>query len=213
ASGRDLSALRSQLGEAAQLNFAATEPAFERKGIRSWDFGDLPETLAVDREGRRVTGYPALVREGEAVSLRLLDTRTAADAATRAAIIALMRLQLKDALRRWEKGAPGFVQAALALKPALPSEDLLSDLVSAVCDRAFLGDDPLPRSEQVFAEQVKRARARLPAVAESAYRLLATIAGEYHALTQRLAALPGTQRRLAADVTAQRDRLVAPGFF
>ena len=213
ASGRDLSALRSQLGEAAQLNFAATEPAFERKGIRTWDFGDLPETLAVDREGRRVTGYPALVREGEAVSLRLLDTRSAADTATRAAIIALMRLQLKDALRRWEKGAPGFVQAALALKPALPSEHLLSDLVSAVCDRAFLGDDPLPRSEQAFAEQVKRARARLPAVAESAYRLLATIAGEYHALTQRLAALPGAQRRLAADVTAQRDRLVAPGFF
>ena len=44
---------------------------------------------------------------------------------------------------------------------------------TAICDRAFIGDDPLPRSEQAFAEQVKRAKTRLPAVAESAHRLLA----------------------------------------
>ena len=35
ASGRDLAALRAQLGEAAQLSFAATDPAFERKGLRA----------------------------------------------------------------------------------------------------------------------------------------------------------------------------------
>src|SRR5437868_4416193 len=39
ASDRDLAALRGKLGEAAQLTFAAAEPAFERKGIRTWDFG------------------------------------------------------------------------------------------------------------------------------------------------------------------------------
>jgi ATP-dependent helicase HrpA len=213
ATGRDLAALRARLGEAAQLDFAAAEPALERKGIRSWDFGDLPESLIVERDGRRLTGYPALVREGDAVALTLLDTREAADAATRGAVIALMRIQLKDALRQWEKGAPSFVQSALALKPALPTEGLLADVLVAVCDRALLGEDPLPRSERAFAEQVKRARVRLPAVAESAFALLAAIAGAYHALTQRLVALPGTQRRLAADVAAQRDRLVAPGFF
>ncbi len=161
----------------------------------------------------RLTGYPALVRDGDAVALQLLDTREAAASATRAAIIALMRIQLKDALRRWEKGAPGFVQAALLLKPALPGSDLLADVLAAVCDRAFLGEDPLPRSERAFAEQVKRARVRLPAVAESAFALLAAIAAAYHGLAQRLSTLPGAQRRLAADVAAQRDALVGPGFF
>jgi ATP-dependent RNA helicase HrpA len=213
AAGRDLAALRAQLGDAAQLDFAAAGPALERKGIRSWDFGDLPETLAVERHGQRLTGYPALVRDGDAVALKLLDTREAAEAATRAAILALMRIQLKDALRRWEKGGPGFVQAALLLKPALPTEDLLADVLAAVCDRAFLGEDPLPRSERAFAEQVKRARVRLPAVAEGAFALLSTIAAAYHALSQRLSTLPSVQRRLAADVAAQRDGLIATGFF
>ena len=213
AAGRDLASLRTQLGEAAQLTFAAAEPAFERRGIRSWDFGDLPETLAVQREGRRLTGYPALVDERDGVALKLLDTRAAADSATRDAVIALMRLQLKDALRQWEKGNAVFVHAALVLKPALPTENLLADVLAAVCDRAFLGDDPLPRSERAFADQVKRARARLPAVAESAFRLLSAIAAEYHGLSQRIAALPKALRSLAADLAAQRDRLVAPGFF
>src|SRR5258706_2391363 len=89
AAGRELAALRHKLGEAAQLTFAAAEPAFERKGIRTWDFGDLPETLSVVREGRRLTGYPALVEEADGVSLKLLDTRPAADVATRAAIVTL----------------------------------------------------------------------------------------------------------------------------
>src|SRR6266545_2799948 len=213
AAGRDLAALRTQLGEAAQLSFAAAEPAFERRGIRSWDFGDLPEALSVQREGRRLTGYPALVDERDGVALKLLDTRAAADAATRDAVIALMRLQLKDALRQWEKGGPGFVQAALILKPALPTENLLADMLAAVRDRAFLGDDPLPRSERAFTDQVKRARARLPAVAEGAFRLLSAIAAEYHGLSQRIAALPKSLRPFAADIAAQRDRLVAPGFF
>ena len=38
-------------------------------------------------------------------------------------------------------------------------------------------------------------------------------AAEHAALTQRLASLPAAQSRLAAEVRAQRDALVYPGFF
>jgi len=40
----------------------------------------------------------------------------------------------------------------LGLPPALAGA--LADWIDAICDRAFLGDDPLPRSETAFAEQV-----------------------------------------------------------
>jgi ATP-dependent helicase HrpA len=211
-SGRDLPALRTQLGEAAQLTFAAAGPEFERTDIKTWDFGDLPESLAIEREGRKVTGYPALVDHGTSVSLKLLDTRGAADASTRIALLQLLRRQFKDALQRLEKHPPGFAQAALMLKPAIPTDSLLADAMAAICDRAFIGDDPLPRSEGAYAEQVKRARVRLPAVAESAFRVLAAIAVEHHAISQRLGALPGPQARLGAELRAQRDALVHPGF-
>ena len=213
AMGRDLPALRAQLGEAAQLSFAAAGQGIEKRGLRKWDFGDLPETLAVTRGTQRLTGYPALVDDGDSVSIAMQDTREAADASTRAGVVRLLKLSLKDATARFDKGGPGFAQAGLQLKTAIPSDRLLADVLAAVTDRAFLGDDPLPRTEQAFAEQVKRARTRLPAVAEGAFRLLAAIASEHAALAQRLAGLPAAQSRLAVEVRAQRDALVYPGFF
>jgi ATP-dependent helicase HrpA len=213
AQGRDLARLRAQLGEAAQLSFAAVGPAFERGGIWRWDVGDLPQALTFVRDGRSVTGYPALVDEGESVALKLYDTSAAAEAATRAAVVRLIRIELKDAVRRWEKEPPGFVATALQLRPVMPSDALFADVIGATCVRAFLGDDPLPRSESAFAEQVKRARARLPAVAEGAFRLLGAVATEYHALSQKIAALPPGRSRFGAELAGQRDAMVYAGFF
>ncbi len=213
ASARDLARLRAELGEAAQLTFSAAGPEFERSGIVRWDFGELPETLTIVRSGHKLTGYPALVEQADGLALKLLDTRAAADAATRAAVVRLIRLQLKDALRRWEKDPPGFLSAALHLKPAVASDALLEDVLAAICDRAFVGDDDLPRNERAFAEQVKRARTRLPAVAEGSLRVLASIAAEHHALSQKMSSLPPSLSRLGAELRAQRDALVYRGFF
>ncbi|HVO88164.1 MAG TPA: ATP-dependent RNA helicase HrpA, partial [Casimicrobiaceae bacterium] len=210
---RDLSALRSRLGEAAQLSFATAGPALEKSGLRSWDFGDLPQTLAVTRKGQRLTGYPALVDEGDSVALTLLDTADAAEAATRAGVIRLIALQLAQPVAQLAKGPPGFHQPALTLRAVIPTERLLTDVVAAVWDRAFIGEDALPRNARAFAEQVKRARTRLPAVAEGAVRLLAAIATEHQNLTQKINALPPALGRVGAEVRAQRDALVYPGFF
>jgi len=217
ASGRDLAALRAKLGEAAQMTFAASGPAFEKKGLVGWDFGDLPPTLTVVRKGERLTGYPALVDDRASVSLALLDTEEAARSSHRAGVVRLIRLALGDAVARFERGrtagGPGFAQASLALKAVVPPDALLSDVVDAICDRAFVGDDPLPRTAQAYAEQVRRARARLPAVADAAFGTLASIAAEHLAVSQRIAALPPAHARFGAELRAQRDALVHPGFF
>ena len=131
----------------------------------------------------------------------------------RTGVVRLIRIALKDHVARHEKGGAGFAQAAMQLKTTIPSATLLADVLVAICDRAFVGEDPLPRSESAFAEQVRRARTRLPAVAEGAFRLLASIATRHQQLTQRLGALPSSLSRLAAEVRNRRDGLVYPGFF
>jgi ATP-dependent helicase HrpA len=213
AEGRDLAALRARLGDAAQLSFAADATGYERRGIRRWDFGDLPESLPVVRNGQRLEGYPALVDENDSVAIQLLDTREAAKEATHAGVVRLIGIELADALKRWQRDPPGLVAAALQLKSVAPADALLEDVMDAVRARAFVGDDPLPRTQAAYAEQVRRARTRLPAVAEGAFRLLGTIAGAYHDLGVQLAALPPARSRLKADVAAQREALVYRGFF
>jgi ATP-dependent helicase HrpA len=70
AAGRDLPALRLQLGVKARRQFTETaRSSFERQGVTAWDFGELPEQVEFVRAGQKLIGYPAIVDEGKSVSL------------------------------------------------------------------------------------------------------------------------------------------------
>ncbi len=212
AAGRDLVALKAQLGQAAQLTFADAGTGIEKSGIRAWDFGELPAQIAFTRSGRQLTGYPALVDEGESVAVRLFDMRAAADAAMRGGVRRLMRLALKEQLKQLDRSLPGLTQAALILREVAPAEDWKEDLVTAIADRAFIGEDELPRGANAFEALKQRARTRLPAVREAACRLLGSIAEEYQRAQLKLAAAVKSIPQPAADVRAQLARLVFKGF-
>ena len=212
AMGRDLAALKGQLGQAAQLTFGKAEPGIEREGIRTWDFGDLPEQISFTRAGRSLTGYPALADEGDSVAIRLFDVKQSADVSLRAGVRRLMRLSLKEQMKQLEKSPPAFTQAALQLRSAVNTDDLREDLLAAITDRAFIGDDPLPRTQKAFEAQRARARTRLPAVIDAAGRLLSAVAEEYQRISSRLASAKGPLARPAADMRTQLDRLVHRGF-
>ena len=213
ATGRDLEALKAQLGQAAQLTFAQAEPGIERDQLREWDFGDLPGEISFTRGGRKLTGYPALVDAGDSVAIRLFDTRAASDASMRAGVCRLLRLELKDQMKQLDKSLPGFTQAALQLRAIAGADDLKEDLVTAICDRAFVGDDDLPRSPKAYDAQKQRARTRLPAVRDAACRMFVAIADEYHRAALRLGSVPAAANRVAADVRPQLQRLVYKRFF
>jgi len=212
AGGRDLAALKAQLGQAAQLTFGKAEPGIERDNIRSWDFGDLPQEISFTRGGRKLTGYPALVDEGESVAIRLFDVRPSAQAAMRAGVTRLMRLALKEQMKQLEKHLRGFEQAALQLRNVVGADELREDLLAAITDRAFIGEDELPRTLKEYEAQIKRARTRLPAVSEAACRLFAAIAAEYHNVSLKLGGSGGALARAAADIRAQLSNLVRRGF-
>ena len=213
ATGRDLAALKSQLGQAAQLTFARADPGIERAGLKAWDCGDVPAQIAFERTGRKLTGFPALVDEGESAAIRLFDTRDAADAAMRAGVCRLLRIELKEQMKQLDKTLPGLTQVVMQLRGVANADDLKADLVAAICDRAFIGDDELPRKEVEYTAQKQRARTRLPAVRDAACRMFAAIAEEYHRVSLRLGSAPAAFNRVVADLRAQLQRLVYAGFF
>ena len=213
AMGRDLAKLKAELGQAAQLTFSSAEPGVERAGITVWDFGDLPEQITFTRDGRKLTGYPALVDETENVSIRLFDVRAAAELSTRAGVTRLLRLELKEQMRNLAKVAGDLTQPLMQVRNAVGAEDMKEDLIAAITDRAFIGDDPLPRNKKEYEAQKGRARTRLPAVMPAACRIFTAIAQEYHLASQKAGAAKGPLSRVAADVKAQLPRLIYKGFF
>lgn len=68
-------------------------------------------------------------------------------------------MELKERLKQIEKNLQSFTQTALQLRNAMTSEDLKEAWLTAVADRAFIGDDVLPRSAQAYDAQKQRAKA------------------------------------------------------
>jgi len=147
------------------------------------------------------------------VAVKLFDTEPAALRSHRAGVRRLMRFELKEQMKQLEKGLPGFTQYALQLRNIISPDDLREDILTAIADRAFIGEDDLPRSNAEFMALKARARTRLPAVVDSAGRLATTIAAEYQALTQKLAVLPTPMARLKKEAEEQLARLLPKHFF
>ncbi|APV49908.1 ATP-dependent RNA helicase HrpA [Betaproteobacteria bacterium GR16-43] len=211
AMSRDLGELRKRLGEAASLTLAKSKPGMEREGIKAWDFGDLPEEVSFRRGNQSLTGYPALVDEGESVSIRLFDAREKAAEAHRAGVKRLLSFELREQLKNLDRSIASQNALALRYVPAISADKVKEDLAAAIVDRAFFGEDALPRTAKAFEEQKKRAKARLPAVSEAVSRHAAAIATAYQEASTTIAQ-SGALGRVAQEARAQRDRLVSPGF-
>ena len=207
AGGRKLHELQQQLGQAAAVTFRDNTQEFERDNVTAWDIGTLPESIKFARGKQQLTGYLGLQKEKDGrIALRLFDTSAAAEQAHRLGVIELMKLQLKEQVKDLNKGIQGFTQAAMLLKH-INADTLRDDLTQAVCDRAFIGEDELPRNEKAFKEQIKRARSRLPAVKEALSRYLQETAAAYAELNGKLGKHPLTHL-----IRQRLQTLLAAGF-
>jgi len=211
--GRDWNALKAQLGSAAQLTFRSNSPSIEKTGLKQWDFGDLPKTLTFSKDGHQLTGYPALEDNKDNVAVKLFDTETMAQKAHRMGVCRLMRFELKEQMKQLEKGLPQFNQYALLLRNLISPDDLREEMLLAISERAFIGEDDLPRTNAEFMNLKQRARTRLPAVVDASSRLATNIAQEYQALTQKLNGLPSNMARIKKEIEEQLAMLLPKRFF
>ena len=219
--GRDLAKLQEELGQIARMAFQdgagagkglGAESDIEKTGLTTWTIGTLPEGIPVKRAGRSVTAYPACVDEGASVAVRLFETAREAEIAHRRGVVRLMSLELKQQLRNWERGPSNFHQSALQLKTAMATDKLLADFLVTMADRAFIGDDALPRDERAFREQIARAKQRIPVVADALGKTIAQVAEAYAALQINLHGAGGRANAVVPTLSQWRDRLVHVGF-
>lgn len=162
--GRDINQLKQQLGNAATAAFRDSSNEFEQDNLSTWTIGRLPENIKFARGKRQLVGYPALKLDKDGkIGLRLFDTPELAEYEHRQGVIALMKLQMKEQIKDLQKGIHDFTKIALIFKQ-IPSDFLKEQITHAVCNRAFIGEDALPRDEKTFKEQIKKARSRIGAV-------------------------------------------------
>lgn len=186
---------------------------YTRDNLTSWDFGELPERVELDRFGTRFPAYPGLVDQGRSVALRLFEHPENAARATRAGLRRLFLLDAADEVRRFTHRHPDVERLVLGAT-ALGSPDRFREsLVGFVVDRAIRASDAPPRTAAQFKERSRLAVSRLGEAVREACAVAEPVLGAYRAAESRLAGRhPELWADSLADIRSQLSALTPAGF-
>jgi ATP-dependent helicase HrpA len=196
--GRDLDELRQAASTSFipedSVEWRRTKEKWEREGLTSWDFGELPETISV---GPFIIAYPGLEPGEKAVNLRLFKNREEALSSHQRGVEVLLLLRFAKDLE--------FMQRYLVVPEEYEKTALYFGGKNAV-EKSLL--DHLRR--EVFRQNL-RAKEEFESHAEAVIRALYE---KVHALRetvlQILGAYQRTRRSLQAVETSSRsNRTVA----
>ncbi|HZD72896.1 MAG TPA: DUF3418 domain-containing protein, partial [Actinomycetota bacterium] len=210
---KDLERLKLRLKGKVRAAISAAAGGIEREGLRSWTIDTLPRTVEVERGGRVVQGYPALVDEGSSVAVRIMETE---DAQERAMWRGTRRLLLlgSPSPNRFVLGRLGN-RAKLTLRdyPHGSAVDLFDDCTACAADALMAEAGGPAWDAEGFAKLHDKVRGELADavldVVTRVERILATV----HAVELRLHEVANPRLAPALDdVRAQLDGLVYRGF-
>jgi ATP-dependent helicase HrpA len=214
-SGKDLGALQAGLAGQVQRRMSRVGSSVERKGLRQWDFGPLPETFETESGGQIVHGFPALVDRGDGVDLVVMPSEREARAATALGVRRLLLLNTSAPWKRVLARLSNAQKLALGDNPhgSVPAllEDCLACAVDAIVAEHAAGGvvrDPA-EFEQVLGDVRTHVASRVLTVVDAVEPVLSE-ARQVRAALDRLTAPAAAA--MVADVRAQLDSLVYAGF-
>ncbi len=208
---RSLVALRGEWGKEAKEEFAELhETPSEYTQLTDWTFGELPELMEVPVGKQTVIGYPALIDDGETVSLRVFDSAEEAADAHRKGLSRLFMLQFREQVKYFDKNVPGITQMGMQFMALGTTEELKQQIVALTFERACL-TEPLPTTPEAFKARCTEAKARLGLIMQEVCRLVSTVLTEWQAVTKKLPAFKA-QAAAVADIEAQLKRLIGKRF-
>src|SRR5262249_44439026 len=94
AAGSDLAALKAKLTPRLREALSSSTRGLERSGLTSWTLGTLAREVTLPETGDPVRAYPALIDEGDSVSVRMLESPGAQRAAMAAGTRRLLLLTI-----------------------------------------------------------------------------------------------------------------------
>ena len=210
--GKDLNVIKRQLRATLRAAVARATPVEERRGITTWDVGDLPRRIDTERGGHTVHGYPALLDDGDSVSLRVFTTIELQERVMRGGVKRLLLLAVPVGKRAVEAGLANRDKLMLARFASQTAGAIATDCIAAVADRLVVEHGEVWTTAQ-FDSLVATARQHLPLRSAVALRTAAEILAVAGDIEEHLSKLiSASVAPNVADVRRHVARLVRPGF-
>ncbi|GAB3565980.1 ATP-dependent RNA helicase HrpA [Spelaeicoccus albus] len=212
----DLAALRETVAPTAQRRLSEAASTVERRGVTEWDFGTLDDAFEREAGGHRVQGYPALVDDGDTVSVAVRPRQEDAQQATWHGVRKLVLLSVPSPAGYVREHLSNTEKLVFARQPA-GVDAILDDCVVAAADRLMLEYGLTPESNVRERDGFVRLRSfvaeRLVDAAFDVVKVVGEILARYGELDRQISGTKSlTLLPVLADIRAQIDALVHPGF-
>ncbi len=213
ARGKNLTQLKSKLSEQVSASVARAAAGAERAPATVWtseSLGTVESTVRSEVAGQTVTGYPALVPEGDGVAVRVLSSPAEQAAAMRAGTRALLLGAIPTSVRAVTASLPPRDRLALSQNPYGSLDALIEDCRAAAADELIAAAGGPVRSPSQFDTLVAKIRPDFVSAVARIVRLVVPVLAGAHQVSSALA--DTSERDIADDVRHQLDDLIFPGF-
>jgi ATP-dependent helicase HrpA len=212
AEGKDLAAVRATLDAEVRSTLATVAEdgsAWDRTGIRRWDFDTLPSVV----EAGQIKAYPALVDEGDSVGIRLMATPDEQHDAMWDGVLRLLRLNIAGPVRRLDALLPERTKLQLVNGHVQSKVEWYNDAIAAALDESIRAAGGPPRNEDDFEKLLRSARDSFEENLGAVVGPLRTIVEALEDVHTRLDQLNSPTYDVSlADVRAHIGRLTYAGF-
>ena len=211
-----ISKAASRMQEAAPSSSPSASPAAtpgikEVSGATAWTFGTIPRDVSRLVGGHRVTGYPALVAEDNAVGLRVFPDAAGQATAMRAGVIRLLALRVPSPARYVLEHLSNAEKLTFSQNPHGSVAALIEDCAIAAIDK--LTPEELPWTVSEFDALYENVRAELIDTVFIVTATVEKILASARRIEKRLKGTTSLALITALnDVKSQLEQLVFPGF-
>lgn len=183
----------------------------ELNGLSAWSIGRIERSVSRLVNGHSVTGYPALVDQGNAAGLRVFQTEDEALAAHRAGVIRLLALRMPSPDRYVLDHLSNAEKLTFSQNPHGKVTELIADCTLAAIDK--LVPPELPFDEVAFEALYEGSRAELIDTVFAVVAVVERVLASTRRIEKQLKASTSLALISALnDLRAQLDGLVYPGF-
>ncbi len=183
----------------------------EKTGLTAWPGQDIPTKIERVIASQQVSGYPALVDEGESLGLRIFADQAQARSQHRAGLIRLLKLQLPSPVRYVSEHLSHQEKLVFTQNPHGSVAKIVEDCTLAAIDRLLAQE--LPYDQQAYRKVYEHVRAELIETVFEITSLVARILQEAAAVRKLIKKSSSLATvHTMSDLKAQLDLLIYPGF-
>jgi len=187
AQGRDLPQLKKQLQSKIDdlLKQSQVQTKAEKQHFTNWDFGKLREQEQFQQAGLTITAFPAIIDEGDSVSIQRIDTLEKAQRLTRQGLVRLCCLALPQKINYLRKQLFRGNQQSLILASIDDNKRFINQLIEKIVELTFV-HQPWPNDKQSFECCINEYQGQMISIANDYEILLLKIFAQRQQLTKEL---------------------------